>query len=294
VLANLLGMSAMSFVVMPAGLAALVLMPFGYDAIGWHVMGSGIDTMLSIARWVSALPGSEGRVAAFGTGTLLSATAALLLLAIPAGRLRLAGLPFLALAALLFVSAPRPDVLVSADGSAVAVRGDDGKLRILNARGSRLEASSWLAADADGRVINNQLAAGFACDEAGCITRMADGMIIAAPKRPEAFADDCKEAALIVTTLNAPAFCKPPVIDRRTLATTGAMALRRVDGRWVAETGRSPYADRPWYGRAAPPDASALSRLSGAMKQASAPPPDTQDDLSDEAPTPDLPEMDDQ
>jgi competence protein ComEC len=59
----------------------------------------------------------------------------------------------------------------------------------------------------------------------------------------------------------APAACGAPSIDRRMLATTGAMGLRRVEGKWIAEAARSPLADRPWYGRALPPDGNALARL---------------------------------
>jgi len=94
---------------------------------------------------------------------------------------------------------------------------------------------------------------------------------VAVALRPEAFADDCRDAALVVSKSQLPEACAAPGIDRRTLATTGAISLRRIDGKWVAETARSPYADRPWYGRPAPPDAKLLERL--ARRQPAAPAP---------------------
>ena len=129
---NVLAMPVLSFVIMPAGLVSVLLVPFGYDALGWQVMGKGIELMLAVARWVAELPGAEGRVTAFGAGAVLVATGGLLLLAVPVSKLRYAGVPLLLLASLFAASAPRPDVLVDAENGAVAVRGNDGRLAILD------------------------------------------------------------------------------------------------------------------------------------------------------------------
>ena len=59
-IANLLAMPVISFIIMPAALFSVLLMPFGYDALGWQAMGFGIELMLSIARWVAALAGRGG------------------------------------------------------------------------------------------------------------------------------------------------------------------------------------------------------------------------------------------
>src|ERR1700755_1035880 len=70
VLANLLAMPVVSAVVMPAGLLGLAAMPFGLDGVFWWLMGIGIEWMVVVTQWVSALPGAIGRMAAFGTGAL--------------------------------------------------------------------------------------------------------------------------------------------------------------------------------------------------------------------------------
>ncbi len=57
VLANLLAMPVVSLGVMPAGILGGVLMPFGFDAPFWRLMGLGIDWMIFIAEWVASLPG---------------------------------------------------------------------------------------------------------------------------------------------------------------------------------------------------------------------------------------------
>jgi competence protein ComEC len=68
VLANLLAMPVVSALVMPMGILGVVTMPFGFDAVFWRLMGDGIDWMIRVALWVSALPGAVGRMPAFGTG----------------------------------------------------------------------------------------------------------------------------------------------------------------------------------------------------------------------------------
>jgi competence protein ComEC len=270
VVANLLTMPLISLVIMPGALLAVFLLPFGYDVYGWKVMGWGIDGMMKVAQWVAALPGADGRFAAFGAGALLMATAGILLLALPATRIRLVGIPLLGLAFVLAVTAPRPDVLIDAEGEVVAVRGPDGRLTILDAASGRFIADNWLAADADRRKADKTTAAGFKCDDWGCVARLDNGSIVAVARRHEAFFDDCRQAALVITRLEAPSACQVPVIDRKTLAATGALSLRRIDGAWVEEAARPLYSDRPWYGRARPAEPNALSRLQGGARTPSA------------------------
>jgi competence protein ComEC len=88
-----------------------------------------------------------------------------------------------------------------------------------------------------------------------------DGTIVAVARLREAIADDCRQASLIVARFEIPAACRPAVIDRRTMATTGAIALRRVDRKWIAQPARSAVADRSWFGRASAAEPAALFRL---------------------------------
>ena len=88
VIANLLAMPIVSVWVMPAGLLALVAMPFGFDALLWRLMGDGIEWMIFVALFVAGLPGAVGRMAAFGTGPLLLCTAGLVLLGLLRSPLR--------------------------------------------------------------------------------------------------------------------------------------------------------------------------------------------------------------
>jgi competence protein ComEC len=119
---------------------------------------------------------------------------------------------------------------------------------------------------------------------------LANGTIVAVTLRREAFADDCREAALVVTRFELPERCASAGVDRPLRAATGAIALRRVDGRWVAEFARSPFADRPWYGRSAPVDASVLERLGPRAAAMPAPAVSERPALPGDVPVPDVPE----
>jgi competence protein ComEC len=249
VLANLLAMPIVSIWVMPAGLLALVALPFGFDAPLWRLMGMGIEWMISVALFVANLPGAVGRMAAFGTGPLLLCTAGLVLLGLLRSPLRWSGAIVVIAAALWAGRAPLPDVLVADRGDVVAVRGAPGKLAVMRVAGGSdaFGAREWLAADADKRTpADPSLRDGVTCDEIGCVARLADGTIVALPFAAEAFAEDCRNAALVVSQRTAPPSCAATVIDRAVWPRTGATALYRVGKGWEMVVAYPPGYDRPW------------------------------------------------
>jgi competence protein ComEC len=248
VVANLLAMPVISAVSMPAGLLALVAMPFGFDGPLWRLMGVGIDWMIMVATWVAHLPGAVGHIHAFGMGALLLATAGLIVLCLLRSPLRWAGAGLAAAGCIAALLAARPDVLVSATGEVVALRASDGRLTVLKSgNNDGLAVGDWLNADGDARPATDRgLAQGFACDPDGCAGRLADGAIVAVARGPGALADDCNRAALVVTPRAPPPDCAAMVIDRKALRDTGAVALYRRDGRFEVVATRPGGVDRPW------------------------------------------------
>src|SRR4051794_36266629 len=243
VLANLAAMPVVSAVVMPAGLLGLVAMPFGFDGLFWAIMGIGIDWMIYVTQWVAALPGAVGRVPAFDIGPLIAASAGIILLGLLRTPLRWSGAVLVLMAALWAARVPQPDILISADGRNVGVRGQDGRLHLMHAvKGSRdsFLLKEWLAADADARTsADASLTAGVSCDDLGCVMQPAGGGLVAQAFRPEALSDDCERAALIVTLRKAPASCAASVIDADRLRRQGAMVLRRSRGGFVVGAGEA-------------------------------------------------------
>ena len=178
VLANLAAMPVVSALVMPAGLLGLVAMPFGFDGVFWWLMGIGIDWMIAVTQWVSALPGAIGRMAAFGIGPLIAASIGIVVLGLLRTPLRWSGAVVLALSVIWALAVPQPDILISADGRNVGVRGKDGRLHLMRTGKDAFLLKEWLAADADSRApVDASLTDGVSCDEAGqtapsCVTTL--------------------------------------------------------------------------------------------------------------------------
>ena len=170
VIANLMAMPIVSIWVMPTGLLALLAIPFGFDGFLWRLMGEGIGWMMAVATWVASLPGAVGRMPAFGIGPLLACTAGLVVLCLLKTPLRWCGAALMALAAMLAIRAPQPEVLVASDGQALAVRGADGRLAILRQGGDAFTVREWLAADGDARLPTDPaLRESFVCDPPGAL-----------------------------------------------------------------------------------------------------------------------------
>jgi competence protein ComEC len=247
VLANLAAMPVVSALVMPAGLFGLAFMPFGFDGVCWWVMGVGIDWMIVVTQWVAALPGAVGRVPAFGIGPLIAASVGIILLGLLRTPLRYAGAALLLVAAVWAARVPQPDILISADGRNVGIRGQDGRLHLMRAARDGFLVKEWLAADADTRTATDtSLTEGVSCDENGCVAPAAGGALIALSLRPEALPDDCERAALIVTARQAPAACGASVIDTERLRRQGALALRRSGSGFAVDAVKPRGLDRPW------------------------------------------------
>ncbi|MFL6840229.1 MAG: ComEC/Rec2 family competence protein [Bradyrhizobium sp.] len=246
-LANLAAMPVVSALVMPAGLLGLVAMPFGFDGVFWAVMGAGIDWMIVVTQYVAALPGAVGRMAAFGIGPLIAASAGIILLGLLRTPLRWSGAAVLLVTAVWAVRVPQPDILISADGRNVGVRGSDGRLHLMRSAKDAFLTKEWLAADGDARLATDMsLADGVSCDESGCVTQAAGGTFVALAQRAEALADDCERAALIVTARQPAAGCAASIIGTERLRRLGAMALRRNRDGFVVDAVRPRGIDRPW------------------------------------------------
>jgi competence protein ComEC len=84
------------------------------------------------------------------------------------------------------------------------------------------------------------------CDEAGCVTPLADGRLVALAMRIDALADDCSRAALVVTARPAPPDCAAMVVDRQRLSAQGALALTRRGDGFAVQAVKARGTDRPW------------------------------------------------
>lgn len=250
--ANLAAMPVVSFVVMPAGLAGAVLMPFGWDAPAWRLMGWGLKRMSDISAAVAALPGADRGVPAMPAASLVLISLGLMVLCLARTRLVLFA-PVLAAAGIATAAtAPRPDIWVDSEARTVAVRGRDGALAVMGDRdrgvAGRFAIEQWLNADgARARFGDADLTKGAACDPLGCLLPLPDGRLVALSRERESLEDDCRLAAILVTPFAPPRHCAAMVIHRDARTAIGGMAATlEPDGRLVLTAARPVQGTRPW------------------------------------------------
>lgn len=169
IIANMVVLPVVGMAVMPAAVVAFLAMPFGLEGVPLWVMGLGIDWMVAVGRWTSALPGGGGLLGAPHWAAMPLGVAAVLWLSLWRSKLRLFGLVPGVLSIVLLGFGPRPDVMIGRHGSPVAVRGDDGRLHVLATKDDAFDTAIWLAADADARDPRSPgIADGWRCDAIGC------------------------------------------------------------------------------------------------------------------------------
>jgi competence protein ComEC len=142
--ANLAAMPVVSFIVMPLGMLATLMMPFGLDHYPWKATGYGLDLVIVIARTVAAWGGNVpfGRLPAWFFPAFI---AGFLVMTMLRTRLRHSGLAII-LAAVATVSLtarqPGPKLLIAEDGDLVAIY-RDGRLLPNRARPPDFTFKQW-------------------------------------------------------------------------------------------------------------------------------------------------------
>jgi competence protein ComEC len=252
VIANLIAVPLTGFWVMPMGMAALLLMPFGLDALFWHLAARGCDGILWIARSVAGWPHAVVVTRAMPIAALVAISLGLVVLCLMRSRVRVLGLvPVLVgLATVFFVTTP--DLLVAGDAKLLAIKGEAGDYHLSSLRASKLAAETWLRR-------NGQIEAAafpkpddpglpsFACDDAGCVyTR--HGRTIALSATGDALREDCASADVVVSLVPIRWGCRDAItIDRFDLWRGGTHALRIDTDRVLhIESVAATLGDRPW------------------------------------------------
>ncbi|MDJ1156784.1 ComEC/Rec2 family competence protein [Chelatococcus sp. SYSU_G07232] len=280
---NALAVPFVSLLVMPAAVLGTLAYPFGLDAPVWWAMGLATRPVLAVGAWVSGFERATTVIPAFDTAVLLLFTLALLLATLWSTALRWLALPPALLGIALAANPVVPDIVVERSGAAAAVRQEDGRLAVVG-RASRFTLEHWLRADGDARTIDDAtLKTAAGCDPWGCVAPLPGGRYLAVIRDKRAFAEDCRRAAIVISSLKAPETCKAElVLDRSRLAATGAVHLVSEDGRFRLVRARQENGERPWLRRLATPPARA-QRAQGSPSQLSIPDPEAHDDEVDAA-----------
>ncbi len=251
VVANLLAIPICNFVVMPAALLTLLLMPLGLESLPLYLMGLGISAMTWCANVVAALPGAVGRISAIPTLSFALMVAGGLWLVLWQSRLRLLGAAAIVAGVLTAPWLPRPDMLIARGGEAVAVRDGGGLLSVLPRSGRTFEMRRWLEHDGDGRQPKAAAGDTFTCDASGCVARVK-GKRVAVARHPSAIEDDCARSDILVLSAPRPKTCIGPelIVDVFDVWRGGTHAIYIGDGVGAGglrvETVASERGDRPW------------------------------------------------
>lgn len=246
--ANLVAVPITAFMIMPAIVAAAVLMPLGWEAPALHVVGQGIALVDGLARVVAQWPGASLAVPAMGQWPLALFVLAGLCLCLWRSWLRLSALPFLALAGLLWlwqVETP-PLLLVHGEGRAIAAPAGD-RLRVLPPGTPGFVIEQWT--ERLGLAETEILDRSKVCDGIACRLEVAGGITVLVLIRP---ADALPCATIVV----APRLALPrrwdcpglrQVIDRQRLGRIGSFTVEADEGGRLVLTGiEQSRGLRPW------------------------------------------------
>lgn len=250
VAANLLAVPLTAFWIMPVGLIGLALYPFGLAGPAFDLMGLGVRALLAIAHSVSALPGASVAVAAWPNAALALFVAGGLWLTLWRQSWRFAALPILALATALGLFARPPDLLASPRLAQLALRTGDGVMLLQERVRDAFLRRQWQAAMLADKVISPPPRATahptITCTVRDCVVDDGPGARIAVVFLPDALAEACRRADLVITALRAPKCANARVIDGVALRSSGGLAIWLEDGGYHLETVAEARGLRPW------------------------------------------------
>ncbi len=247
--ANTLALPVVGVLVMPFALLSAVLMPLELEAAPLWVMGEGLRLVMAISDWVAGFSGAKLVLAQPAPWKTVIVVAGAVVLCMVQGRLRLAGLPVIALGlALMAVPEPGPDVIVERTGQNVVIRNDEGLLVPALARRSRFSVEKWLAADGDEATPAEAAArSGWSCTKTRCDATV-NGQRLAYLMAGEGETLSCEGLDMVIASFPLRGACRNARlrIDRFDLWRQGAHAIQVEEGGMVMTTARGAQGLRPW------------------------------------------------
>lgn len=264
--ANLIAVPVTALVTMPAGVVALLLMPFGLEQIPLSTMGWGIQATLWSAETAAAIPVAATAASAAPVWSIVLLALGTLWVVIWSGPFRWAGLVIAGCGAVGWGLVTPPAVVVSADADVIGVRFSDGSWAVSTDRRAAFVRAGWQrrwgsedAAEFDA-VDSRPLQARsrdrrLTCDGFGCVYTLA-GRQVAILTTPEAIAEDCGMASVVILTVPLRGPCDGPdvLIDLKTIKALGAHSVWIGRDHVRTETVSGATGRRPWTspGTAAP------------------------------------------
>jgi competence protein ComEC len=248
--ANAVAVPLTSVLVMPAGMLALALMPFGLDGLPLAAMGWGAELTLVIAEAVAAWPGAAVPMRPIPVEGLAVATFGFLVLCLWRGAGRLVGVPVIALGLVAGLVIPPPDILVSADARLILFRTGDAAVMQRLPGANNFTQGAFLRAM--GRNIAQPLPpdtpeTGLRCSADACRFAPSRDGPIAVLLRAGVSGSYCGEAAVLISAEPVRPRCRASqVVDRFSVWRDGAHVIWLNAGGAVVLSDRTNRGRRPW------------------------------------------------
>ncbi|WP_390914444.1 ComEC/Rec2 family competence protein [Pseudosulfitobacter sp. SM2401] len=248
-LANLLSVPLMGFLVIPAAVLALILAPFGLEAVGLWLMGLGLRWILGVADYVAAMDGARGYVMGPGAIVLPMLALGALWVILWQGRSRVIGVIPMIAAFVLWGQGERPVALVSDSASIIGVMTTDGRA-LSKPKGAGFVASNWLENDGDPAAQDTAALRWGASPDRLKSKQIGDVELMhVIGKKAVADLRACRAGQVIVASVTPEqAITGCTVIHPMTLRDTGAVAFYEKGGKVTMHTARDASGDRLWSG----------------------------------------------
>ena len=254
ILANMAAIPIMAFWIMPCGIVAMLLMPFGLEGMALQIMGAGVQWVTQIAEFVSGMDLSVYHMPQFSFRAFVFIVLASISFIIFLGHIRRFFVCAFALLALLSFQMQTYSILIARDFDLIGLaqpHADDGTLVLSSLRREKFTADIW--ANALNLSVDTQRTLwemhGMSCDSDGC-RYVLHGLRLAFPRSDYALTSDCRWADLVFADFYAERECSSQVdmIDRRTLWRSGAIGIRineALEKSYEIDYARN-TAKRPW------------------------------------------------
>jgi competence protein ComEC len=238
--ANVIAIPLVTFVSMPLIAFALVLDIVGLGAPAWWFVQASLDLLVGIAHFTAGQPGAVKLMPQMSGLAIALFSLGGLWLALWKGRTRLLGFVPAAIATVMLLSTPIPDVLIGREGRhvGITIADDNGARRLLSLRDSRSSYSRDNLLELSSVTSDPIPLAeweGARCSAEFCFVTISRGerdwVLLLARNRylieERALAAACERADIVVADRFLPRSCSPRWLkaDRRMLERTGGLAL---------------------------------------------------------------------
>ncbi len=251
VIANIIAVPVVGVWVMPLGLLAFMLMPFGLDGFAFHWMGQGITIVLWIANLVAHLPGAVWHISALPPIAIAFFAIGFSWLCVWQKPWRWLGVPVLLLGFATAPFQPKPDLMVASGGKAMALR-VNGHYVFQGSNRENFFRDNWVQwfGLRDNELDLDKDQPDFHCDDDKCLPAQG-GQPIGLIRTEDGFFQACKAGARILMTIKQlkgfHGECPGVIIIRYWNAfDNGTYAFYFEHGAWRIENVNDRRGHRPW------------------------------------------------